>query len=923
MDLEDKDPLLNEDVEDLIMLYTPWPAMTDHTPYFKMEFNATGLQLGAVPDHSVKKRPAFDDLEEKDPLSTEDHFNQDVENETLSQEPQSSGTALMPDFRIELDAALCHPEALFKQPIAIRHIVDGVEELKPLSNKKLESQDNNTLPFSRRLQSNSVGSNIDSIGTSGVEQREAPSDLFATDMPKIYGLENKKKLSNEDAVGEDTKDSLFSYRCPSSLTDHVSNIKTEFDVVLHHPGALSKSFVTSAPIVDGLENKDIFSNEAAVDQYAKNLSSYGCPSSFTDCKSNFKSLIDVAVRPTKTSFEPSAVTTPIVDDIEADKLTSIKIQNINVPSASVAMDIAEQSLDSNQLILSNQKPVDIFQQSELQNEKTPLLITNSTHADQEKLVLRRRKNNAVYYESSDSDEEDMCDEEQDTYRPEAYDAVSSEEFDTEILQRKGPSKDQICPDSRKNYSIDKRLKFRKWKFIDYSKEQSPVNTLFKKIPTKQSPENSYICRICNESFSLRLLLLNHMKAHDRIEIQQCQFYCSQLKNKYHLDCCFDTQNGTKDSFECDICKKTYPHRRSLSKHKQRHNKANQYLCYICGLSLCSTETLNRHMQIHTGEKCLLCDRCGMQFRHRDGLNYHMKVHLRKENKQIPEKLFECKICNKKLESRSGYATHVKKHIQKGTHECEICRRNFFTRIRLTEHMRTHTGEKPFECQTCGNTFAQFAGLYNHMKSHSNEKPHRCKFCDKEFKTKKSLSDHLNTHTGARPYKCKQCDKGFGSDKGLRTHKKIHKGKSFREKKYSCNICSEVFAVSAYRDLHVALHANPNPFSCEFCSKSFNYKKNMVAHVQRLHPDRNPFKCKLCGKTYDSIRKICVHISSRACYKKEKSPKKVKNQSKFIEGDGNINVEKIVNMFVCNICDDEFLSVEDILGHFNSSHKHSK
>jgi hypothetical protein len=133
----------------------------------------------------------------------------------------------------------------------------------------------------------------------------------------------------------------------------------------------------------------------------------------------------------------------------------------------------------------------------------------------------------------------------------------------------------------------------------------------------------------------------------------------------------------------------------------------------------------------------------------------------------------------------------------------------------------------------------------------------------------------------------------------------------------------VFADSAYRDLHVALHANPNPFSCEFCSKSFNYKKNMVEHVQRQHPDRNPFKCKLCSKTYDSLNKIRVHITSRACEKKEKLPEKMKNQSKPIEVDGRMNVEKEVNLFVCNFCEEEFKSVEDILSHFNSFHKHSK
>ncbi|KAK2712582.1 hypothetical protein QYM36_011312, partial [Artemia franciscana] len=428
--------------------------------------------------------------------------------------------------------------------------------------------------------------------------------------------------------------------------------------------------------------------------------------------------------------------------------------------------------------------------SEKKAKKDHLSILQSTPNVQETTNLRQRKENTVYVESSDFD----------------IDGISDEEPDE-------------CNDA------------------DYNGK----STVLKKIPTMQSPEDAFVCRICKESFPVRLLLLNHMKAHDRIEIQQCQFYFSKLKKKCPFDRRFDTQHKTRNKFECDKCNKSYPHRKSLLRHKRRHSKGKQNLCYLCGLRLYSPESLNRHMQIHTGEKSFLCDRCGIQFRLRGSLNDHMKMHLRKESRQTPEKLFECQICNKTLATRRSYTSHVKRHTQPKTHGCTFCQKSFYTQSMLIEHMRTHTGEKPLECQTCGKSFAQFAGLYSHMKCHSVERPHRCELCNITFKNRKTRDDHLNTHTGARPYKCKQCDKGFGTNEALRRHKKSHIGKRFREKKYSCSICSEVFADSAYRDLHVALHANPNPFNCEFCSKSFNYKKNMVEHVQRLHPDRNPFK----------------------------------------------------------------------------------
>jgi DNA-directed RNA polymerase subunit RPC12/RpoP len=174
---------------------------------------------------------------------------------------------------------------------------------------------------------------------------------------------------------------------------------------------------------------------------------------------------------------------------------------------------------------------------------------------------------------------------------------------------------------------------------------------------------------------------------------------------------------------------------------------------------------------------------------------------------------------------------------------------------------------------------------------------------------------------------------FGSRKNLTNHKRVHTEKvgekKFREKKYSCNICSKVFTQSSYRDQHVALHSNPNPLSCEYCSRSFNYKKLLLTHVRRLHPNRHPFKCKLCSKTYDSIRKIDLHISSLICDKKGELLEKLANRSS-IDGDGRMKVDntlpkadKNIKLFVCNMCDEEFLSVGEIQCHFNSSHKRFK
>ncbi|XP_065556496.1 zinc finger protein Xfin-like isoform X2 [Artemia franciscana] len=767
--------------------------------------------------------------------------------------------------------------------------------------------------------------------------------------------------------------------------------------------------------------------------------------------------------------------------------------------------------------------------SEKKAKKEYLSIVESTPDVEEKPNLRQRKKNTIYVESSDFDIDGTTDEETDRYSEEAYEVMSSEESDPKKIPGIMPPKTSISHIKAINLSSGKRPSLSEEVTLESFDSQSDGMSLwFKENLRIESSENTHFCKICSESFSLRISLSNHMKGHDEIEIQQCQFYRSEFKKKRKLDCCFETQNGTRYSYyecticktkytiresfldhmqwhsqllrtavlkdksssdpvstnhrgltcdnlhkcttcsstykyrkgllrhlqcnpehrethfcnihnksfspsrlfqpqteisksdiknemfqcpfcqikfkkehhlcnhlvahrdktcnlcircnmcsssfslpfellnhikmhekteaasalqssensdaestinsraakndivqesnfnECGVCKKTFVKRRSFLGHLRKHATGRKYLCYICGLGFFKDIDLKMHIKRHTGDKNFTCDKCGSNFYSMSLLNQHLKKHAIEESGQRPEKMFECEICNTKFETKQGYSQHMKRHNEGATHECGFCQRKFYTSYRLTEHMRTHTGEKPYECKICNNSFTQKQGLNSHMKSHSDKRPYSCELCTKTFKNKNSINDHKNTHTGNKPYKCKQCNMRFGSRKNLKNHKKVHtrnpEEKKFREKKYSCNICNETFAVSDYRDKHVALHANPSPFSCEFCSKSFNYKKNMVAHVQRWHPSCNPFRCKLCSKTYDTIRKIDVHINSRACVKNDTSQKKSKNQGKSTEVDGNTNAE---NLFICNVCNEDFESVEKIQDHFNSSHKPSK
>jgi uncharacterized Zn-finger protein len=191
---------------------------------------------------------------------------------------------------------------------------------------------------------------------------------------------------------------------------------------------------------------------------------------------------------------------------------------------------------------------------------------------------------------------------------------------------------------------------------------------------------------------------------------------------------------------------------------------------------------------------------------------------------------ECKVCHKKLTSKSSLISHVKANHAKKTapsgktiitksivtaaatkttkskkiHHCSHCDKVFTESGNLSRHKRVHSGKKPYQCTQCDKAFSRVDVLKKHERVHTGEKPHRCTQCNKAFPRSDSLRVHVRIHTGERPFKCTHsgCGKAFTQSSHLKPHKKVHSG----EKPFRCIQCDKAFATSGSLKVHEKIHS---------------------------------------------------------------------------------------------------------------------
>ena len=182
----------------------------------------------------------------------------------------------------------------------------------------------------------------------------------------------------------------------------------------------------------------------------------------------------------------------------------------------------------------------------------------------------------------------------------------------------------------------------------------------------------FMCEHCSKTFTRKMQMTYHKKvfheneSHINLSQSRKRYYCEQCKvrvvfyNKHELK--NHERFKHKLNGECNICKVRIDTELEFDSHMKTHDKRSlmpinhDYPCQYpgCKKAYPNRNGLHKHKLLHTGERPFKCDICHKAFRQKVAMEGHRRIHT-------GEKPFTCIVCEKSFTQGSGLRSHKSQH----------------------------------------------------------------------------------------------------------------------------------------------------------------------------------------------------------------------------------------------------------------------
>lgn len=318
------------------------------------------------------------------------------------------------------------------------------------------------------------------------------------------------------------------------------------------------------------------------------------------------------------------------------------------------------------------------------------------------------------------------------------------------------------------------------------KEFISKNTLKKHLRNKHM-KKELSCHLCKRTFDTEYARKKHRKTCSwkfESTLVNTQYKCDLCG---HMDTSMNdflnhTRNCEGQYYDCDICEERFTKKQAIREHMYSHTKEKPYSCDVCQKSFLLKRRLHLHIRrVHilklgtTSKQTYTCITCHKQYRCKQSLRTHVLSHLDMDT-VTP---YICQLCGKQYSSRGNMNRHIavrheRKYSDKikQTVQCEVCGKSYSQTRHLRRHFRINHGDGKLKCPICGKRLSEKKGYDIHMNTHTGIKPWCCEICGRGFSTKDYLKVHVRIHTGDMPYKCDFCPKSYKQKSTLIAHYRL-------------------------------------------------------------------------------------------------------------------------------------------------------